>query len=100
MSSLKQNATKCVELGMQNLTKNIFDQKSSELCVPISVTTLLRHAIRTDLNFDEIDVSHTFEEILSTLTMIVYPRSMAGLNLNPNEKESSEYWRKQTRKKV
>lgn len=87
MSNLKRNATKCIELEMQNLTKNVFDQKSSELCVPISLTTLLRYAIKTDLGFKEIDVSHTFERILSSLIMIVYPRSMAGLNLNPTERE-------------
>ena len=87
MSSLKQNATKCVNQNMQNLTKEVFNQKSSQLCVPISVTTLLRYAIKHDLGFVDKYGTHSFERILSTLTMVVYPRSMAWLNLNPNEKE-------------
>jgi hypothetical protein len=31
---------------------------------------------------------YSAEKILSTLTLIVYPRSMAGLNLNPKKEES------------
>ena len=87
MSSLKLNATKCVQQGMQNLTKNVFNQKNTELCVPISVTTLLRHSLKNDLRFKDEYKYYTFEAILATLTMIVFPQSMAGLNLNPNEKE-------------
>ncbi|CBY31500.1 unnamed protein product [Oikopleura dioica] len=41
VSSLKQNVTKCVNQDLENVTKNVLDQKSSNLCVPISVTTLL-----------------------------------------------------------
>ena len=90
MASLKQNATKSLQEGMLNLTKNIVDQKTSNLCVPISVTTLLRHAIKTDLNFYDWRGSYTFEKILATLTMIVFPRSLAGLNLNPNKEEQEK----------
>jgi hypothetical protein len=88
VSSLKQNATKCVNQDLQNLTKNVFDQKSSNLCVPISVTTLLKFAIKNDLDFVDKCGEYSAEKILSTLTLIVYPRSMAGLNLNPNEEET------------
>ncbi|CBY43014.1 unnamed protein product, partial [Oikopleura dioica] len=84
MSNFKQQMTKCVNAELQNLTKNILDQKSSNLCVTISVTTLLRFAMKNDLNFDDKNKNYTFEQILTTLTMIVYPRSLAGLNLNPN----------------
>ncbi|CBY34846.1 unnamed protein product [Oikopleura dioica] len=88
VSSLKQNATKCVNQDLENLTKNVLDQKSSNLCVPISVATLLRFAIKNDLGFkDEID-AYSAESILSTLTLIVYPRSMTGLNLNPKKEET------------
>jgi hypothetical protein len=78
---------------MQNLTKNILDQKSSNLCVPISVTALLRFAIKNDLDFVEQKNSwgkfyFSSEQILTTLTMIVYPRSFAGLNLNPKKTET------------
>ena len=73
---------------MQNLTKNIPNQKWSNLCVPISVTTLLRYAMKEDLAFDDPEKEFTCERILTTLTMIVYPRSLAGLNLNPNKEES------------
>ncbi|CBY19293.1 unnamed protein product [Oikopleura dioica] len=86
MSNLKQRMTKCVNLDIKNLTKNILDQKWSNLCVPISVTTLLRFAMQTDLAFD--DKYYTFDKILTILTMIVYPRSLAGLNLNPKKEET------------
>jgi len=88
MLNLKQHLTKCVNADMQNVTKNILDQKWSNLCVPISVTTLLRFAIKNDLNFDDKRNHYTFEKILTNLTMIVYPRSLAGLNLNPKKEES------------
>ncbi|CBY15060.1 unnamed protein product [Oikopleura dioica] len=92
MSNLKQQMTKCVNLTMQNLTKNILDQKWSNLCVPISVTTLLRFAIKNDLAFVDKKDSFTFDKILTTLTMMVYPRSLAGLNLNP-KKEGNQFQR-------
>ncbi|CBY40045.1 unnamed protein product [Oikopleura dioica] len=86
MSNLKQQMTKCVNFDIKNLTKNILDQNSSNLCVPISVTTLLRFSMKNDLAFE--DKYYTFERILTTLTMMVYPRSLAGLNLNPKKEES------------
>ncbi len=87
VSSLKENATKCIGLDLQNLTKNVLDQKSSNLCVAISVTALLRFAIKNDLGFLDIYEDYSAEKILANLTLIVYPRSMAGLNLNPNKIE-------------
>ncbi|CBY35032.1 unnamed protein product [Oikopleura dioica] len=90
MSNFKQKMTKCVNAEFRNLTKNTLDQKSSNLCVPISVTTLLRYAMKNDVNFDDKNKNYTFEKILMTLTMIVYPRSLAGLNLNP-KKEEKDY---------
>ena len=89
MSNLKQQMTKCVNLDFQNLTQNILDQKWSNLCVPISVTTLLRFAIKNDLAFVDKEDEYTFEKILTILTMIVYPRSLAGLNLNPKNEENN-----------
>ena len=87
---------------MENLTKNILDQKSSNLCVPISVATLLRFAMKNDLRFDLEKSSfqriisgtlayvnnYSIEQILTILTMVVYPRSLAGLNLNPKKEET------------
>ena len=73
---------------MHNLTKNILDQKSSNLCVPISVAALIRFAMKNDLCFVDVRSDYTFEKILTTLTMIVYPRSLAGLNLNPKKEET------------
>ena len=87
MSNLKHQMTKCVNAEMQNLTKNVLDQKWSNLCVPISVTALLQFAIQNDLAFDDKYNDYTFEQILTTLTMIVYPRSLVGLNLNPKKEE-------------
>ena len=48
--------------------------------------------MKNDLAFGEKEINHgfllyTFERILTTLTMIVYPRSLAGLNLNPKKEE-------------
>ena len=86
VSSLKQTATKFVNQDLQNVTKNVFDQKSSNLCVPISVATLLRFAMKRDLDFE--NERYSAEKILASLTLIIYPRSMAGLNLNPNQKET------------
>jgi hypothetical protein len=80
--------TKCVNADMKNLTKNILDQKWSNLCVPISVTALIRFAIKNDLGFLDAHNEYLFEQILTTLTMIVYPRSLAGLSLNPKKEES------------
>jgi len=80
--------TKCVNLDIKNLTKNILDQKSSNLCVPISVTTLLRFSIKNDLSFVDKGNNYTFDKILTNLTMAVYPRSLAGLNLNPKKEEN------------
>ena len=88
MSNLKQSMTKCVNLTMQNLTKNILDQKSSNLCVAISVTTLLRFAMKNDLGFEDEYGYYSAEAILSNLTLIIYPRSMAGMNLNPKKEET------------
>ena len=82
--------TKCVNLDIRNLTQNIFDQKWSNLCVPISVTTLLRFAIKNDLSSVDEYYYYTFDKILTILTMIVYPRSLAGLNLNP-KKEGNQF---------
>ena len=87
MSNFKQQMTKCVNAELRNLTKNTLDQKWSNLCVPISVTALLRFAMKNDLNFFDNSKEYTFEQILTTLTMIVYPRSLAGLNLNPKKEE-------------
>ncbi|CBY40044.1 unnamed protein product, partial [Oikopleura dioica] len=51
-------------------------------------TTLLRYAMKNDLAFDDKKNNYTFDKILTTLTMIVYPRSLAGLNLNPKKEEN------------
>ena len=87
MSNIRQQMTKCVKADMQNLTKNILNQNWSMLCVPISVATLLRFAMKNDLSFADKYNEYTIERILITLTMIVYPRSLAGLNLNPKKEE-------------
>ena len=88
LSHLKNNMTKCVFNGMKNLTRRIADQKSSQLCVPISITNLIRHAMKHDLGFMKVDQSHSFENILSSLVLVIYPRSMAGINMNPKIKET------------
>ena len=44
--------------------------------------------MKNDLNFEDEFGNYSAEKILSTLTLIVYPRSMSGLSLNPNEEET------------
>ena len=88
VSSLKQNATRFLNNDLQNVTQHVIDQKNSNLCVPISVATLLRFAIKNDLDFEDYIEVYSAEAILANLTLIIYPRSMAGLNLNPNEEET------------
>ena len=87
MSSLKQRATRAVNMDFQNLTNNVFDQKDSQLCVPITVCSLIRHALKDDLNFDDEHDNYSMEKLLTIFTMVIYPRSLAGLNLNPNAEE-------------
>ena len=72
---------------LKNLTRNVIDQKDSQLCVAISVSILLRNAIEKDLQFEDKNGSYKTGKILTTLTLIVCPRSMAELNYNPNEDE-------------
>ena len=81
--------TKQTNPNFKNLTKNVLDQKDTNLCVPISVTTLLRWAIKKDLKIwnGPLNEHYSFEKIFTLLTMVIYPRSLAGLNLNSNEDE-------------
>ena len=44
--------------------------------------------MKNDIGFDDKGDFYSAEKILSTLILIVYPRSMAGLNLNPKQKET------------
>jgi hypothetical protein len=44
--------------------------------------------MKNDLNFQDEYGFYSAEAILSTLTLIIFPRSMAGLNLNPSENET------------
>ena len=47
--------------------------------------------IKSDLFKNDLDFEHedySVEAILANLTLIIFPRSMAGLNLNPNEEET------------
>ena len=89
MGQLKQRMTKKINCDFKNLTENIVDQKDTMLCVPISVSILLRWAIKKDLKVKDsiMEELFTVEKILTQLTMIIYPRSLAGLNLNPRKKE-------------
>ena len=43
--------------------------------------------MKKDLDFHDQDGKYSLEKIIATLNLIIYPRSMAGLNLNPNENE-------------
>ena len=43
--------------------------------------------MKNDLDFEDILGKYSAETILATLTLIVFPRSMAGLNLNPKKEE-------------
>ena len=89
MADMKQTFSRHINCDFKNLTKNVLDQKESNLCVPISAAVLLRWAIKNDLNCEtvKLDTCFTIEVILTILTMVVYPRSLAGFNLNPIKDE-------------
>ena len=44
--------------------------------------------MKKDLDFGDEHGYYSAEAILENLTLIIFPRSMAGLNLNPNEEET------------
>lgn len=75
-------------IEFENLV-NVIDQKDSGLCVAVSFTGLLYSALKNDLKLPEDMLMITFspEKIFTRLTMEIYPRSMAGLNLKPNDEE-------------
>ena len=89
MSELKQRMKKVAIFDFRNLTKNVLEEKDSNLNVPISVSVLLRWAIKNDLkvNDDIMEIYFTVEKILTQLTVIIYPQSLAGMNLKHNEIE-------------
>ena len=88
MACLKHMLTRSRKIAFHNLSKNVLNQKFSNLCVPIAVTTLIRYSLAHDLKFHDERNEYTFDRILTSLTMVVYPRSLAGLNLNPKEEET------------
>ena len=89
MAELKQRMKKVANFDFRNLTKNVLEEKDSNLNVPISVSVLLRWAIKNDLkvNDDIMEIYFTVEKILTQLTVIIYPQSLAGMNLKHNEIE-------------
>jgi hypothetical protein len=88
-SEAKIARQKIVNFDFQNLTIKILDQKGSNLCVPISLSVLLQWAIKNYLNVKDEDMEDylTVEKILTQLTMIIYPRRLAGMNLNPKKEQ-------------
>jgi hypothetical protein len=89
MAELKQRMKRVVNFDFDYLTKNVLEEKDSNLNVPISVSVLLRWAIKNDLkvNDDIMERYFTVEKILTQLTVIIYPQSLAGMNLKHNEIE-------------
>jgi len=91
MSQLNRKLRRGLTIGFQNITRNTLDQGESDLCVPVNFTTLLRHAIKEKCSKKEeykiLGRAFTSERILYFLTMRIYPRSLAGLNLNPDGRE-------------
>ena len=89
MAELKRRMTRIVNNDFDFLTNNVLNQKDSNLCVPISVSVLIRWAIKNDSKVDDYRMEEYFtvDKILTKLTMIIYPRSLAGMNLNPRDKE-------------
>lgn len=82
-------SNKHVDLDFKNLSKYVLDQKQTNLCVAIAVTTLLRYCVckheeKTD---DQLNKEIAFEKMLTRICMEIYPRSMTGLNLNPKPEE-------------
>ena len=80
LANLKQTLTRQINFDFKNLTKNVLNQKESNLCVPLSVSVLLRWAIKNDLKSDDWEMEEylTLEKIFTALTM-------GGLNINLQE---------------
>ena len=89
MANLKQKLTRQINFDFENVTKNVLNQKESNLCVPISVSVLLRWAIKNDLRVEDrkMEKYFTLEKIFTILTMVIYPRSFACFNFNPKKEE-------------
>ena len=85
----RSNYKKISNSAFKNVTQRVVDQKDSNLCVPISISILLRWALRNQLSIgdDEYNEIYTIENILTVMTMIVFPKSLAGLNDNPRHNE-------------
>ena len=86
---MRRRLTTLTNEDFNNITKNVLNQNGTNLCVPISVSILLRWTIKHDLQVEDLLMNHHYslERILTALTMVIYPRSLAGLNLNPNKIE-------------
>ena len=92
MCQLNRHLKRGREINFHNVTRNTLNQGDSNLCVPVNFTTLLRHAIKEHCceehpEYKIMKRAFTSERILYFLTMRIYPRSLAGLNLNPNDIE-------------
>jgi len=79
------------------LSKNVVNQKDSQLCVFLSLASLFRHAIKCFLEeqgetpLDESDGFFTFESVFLVMTMILLPRNLAGLELRNNQTAQKFY---------
>ena len=85
MAYLKRRLTSHIDTDFKNLSERVLDQKDSNLCVPISVSVLLDWVIRNDCS--GMIKAKPLIEIFTILTMVIYPRSFAGFNLNPKKVE-------------
>ncbi|CAG5102067.1 Oidioi.mRNA.OKI2018_I69.chr1.g128.t1.cds [Oikopleura dioica] len=90
MLKWKEDLSRHNSYDFQNVTKHAIDQKSSELSVSISVTNLLRYAIKErlrEINPNTVDDQmkpYTFDFLLKTLIFHIYPRNFDGMDLNPS----------------
>ena len=101
MSEMKFEFTKFFHEGFQNVTRHVIDQKDSALCVPICVANLLCSAIlecvktkrlprylhEDCFDVEKVKEAFSFKRIFHFITFLIYPRSLAGMNLNPNHDE-------------
>ena len=88
---IRQILSRKTDEQFQFLSKNVVNQKDSQLCVFLSVASLFRHAIKCFLEqegeapLDEDDGFFTFESVFLVMTMILLPRNLAGLELRRNQ---------------
>ena len=91
MANLKHRLARIVNLDFMTLTAKNIDERQRSLSVAFSVSALLRWAINNDLKTSDMKMEskYSLDKIFIILTMVIYPRSFRGFNLNPRKADGN-----------